>query len=50
MKIVKTTHYRDHEESETSDYVWFESNDQEEFMKKLRPRDSIKVNRFFYYA
>ena len=26
MKIIKTTHYRNHEESETSDYTLFESN------------------------
>ena len=36
MKIVKTTHYRDHDESETSDYVWFESDNSEELMKKLK--------------
>lgn len=36
MKIIKTTHYRNHDEFETSDYTWFESNNQEEFMKKLR--------------
>ena len=36
MKIVKTTHYRDHDEFETSDYVWFESDNQEEFIKKLK--------------
>ena len=36
MKIIKTTHYRDHDEFETSDYVWFESDNPEELMKKLK--------------
>lgn len=34
MKIIKTTHYRNHEESETSDYTLFESNNQQEVTKK----------------
>ena len=36
MKIVKTTHYRNHDEFETSDYVWFESDNPKELMKKLK--------------
>ena len=36
MKIIKTTHYRNHEESETSDYTLFESNNQQEVTKKFK--------------
>lgn len=44
MKIIKTTHYRDHDEFETSDYVWFESDNQEEFVKKLKRTCELLVN------
>ncbi len=33
MKIIKTTHYRNHEES---DYTLFESNNQQEVTKKFK--------------
>lgn len=36
MKIIKTTHYRNHEESETSDYTLFESDNQQEVTKKFK--------------
>lgn len=36
MKIIKTTHYRNHEESETSDYILFESDNQQEVTKKFK--------------
>ena len=35
MKIVKTTHYRGRDEFDTTDYVWFESDDLELLRKKL---------------
>ena len=38
MKIIKTTHYRNHDEFETSDYTWFESNNKQEFLKRLQRR------------
>ena len=44
MKIVKTTHFRNNDESETSDYVWYESNNSEELMKKLKRTCELLVN------
>ena len=44
MKIVKTTHYRNHDEFETSDYVWFESDNQKELIKKLKRTCELLVN------
>lgn len=36
MKIIKTTHYRNYEESKTFDYTLFESNNQQEVTKKFK--------------
>ena len=44
MKIVKTTHYRNRDESETSDYTLFESNNPEELMKKRKRTCKLLVN------
>lgn len=44
MKIVKTTHYRNHDEYETSDFVWFEGSNKEEFLKKLQRICDLLMN------
>ena len=44
MKIIKTTHYRDHEEFKTSDYIMFESDNPEELVKKLKRTCELLVN------
>lgn len=44
MKIIKTTHYRNHEESETSDYTLFESNNQQEVTKKFKRTCELLIN------
>ena len=44
MKIVQITHFRNNDESETSDYVWYESNNQEELMKKLKRICELLIN------
>lgn len=44
MKIVKTTHYRGDDEFETSDFTWFEGNDEQEFLKKLQRLCNILIN------
>lgn len=44
MKIVKTTHCRNHDEYETSDFIWFEGSNKEEFIKKLQRLCDLLIN------